>query len=427
MTVRDFLEAHRFRDENLDREELISAFDAEIEAKLAGRASSLALLSSCLSADGSVRTDEPALVVDAGGTNLRVAAVTLPSDGSAPRFEHVVRRPMPGTYGELDADAFHRAIADVVSEVAAKVPSASRLGYCFSYAFESTPDHDARLLAWAKNVAAPEVVGQLVGSELLKRTTAAVGRSVVLNDTVATLLAGKSRSCGRRFGGHLGFILGTGTNTACVERGEILNAESGEFNKLERSDFDLVHDSATVDPGKAVFEKMISGAYLGGVGLTMLRAASEEGLFSSTAAAAVASLRELTTVQLDGFVSNPLAESNPLSAVFALESDRVLARELARAVFHRAAVLTAVHLAAFVRRCPSASRATPVLIAIDGSTYYKTTAVPFDAIVRDELDRLAAVGGLYEIVRVEEAPMAGAAVAALTDADGMPGRDFTTP
>ena len=416
MTVRDFLEAHRFRDENLDREELISAFDAEIEAKLAGRASSLALLPSTLPADGDVRTDEPALVVDAGGTNLRVAAVTLPSDGSAPRFEHVVRRPMPGTHGELGADAFHRAIADVVSEVAAKAPSARRLGYCFSYAFESTPDHDARLLAWAKNVAAPEVVGQLVGSELLKRTTATVGRSVVLNDTVATLLAGKARGCGRRFGGYLGFILGTGTNTACVEKGEVLNAESGEFNRLERSAFDLAFDATTVDPGKAVFEKMISGAYLGGVGLTVLKAAARDGLFGAAAAAAVDGLAGLSTVQLDAFATDPAAAENPLGAVFAAESDRTLARELSVAVFRRAAVLTAVHLAAFVRRCPKTAPGEPILVTVDGSTYYKTRAVPFDLLVRAELDALAAARGwAYEIVRVDEAPMVGAAVAALTD------------
>ena len=405
---RKFLDGRGFLSDGFDRAALLSAFDAEIDRALAGAPSSLQMLPSSLSASGGVLTDTPALVVDAGGTNLRVGAVTIPSDGSAPRFEHVVRAPMPGTRGRVTSDGFHGAIAAALDGVAARVPGADRLGYCFSYACASTPGHDARLLAWSKQVDAPEVVGQLVGAELVRRLARPVRRAAVLNDTVATLLAGKATHPASTDASYLGFILGTGTNTAAVEQGEIRNAESGEFDKVNRSGFDLEFDRTTSDPGCAVFEKMISGAYLGPLGQTILRSAAQAGLFASATAAALDSAGAIGTRDLDAFA----AGDTPAFAAGFAEADLASARELATEVFRRAAILSAVHLAAFVRR----QRSPHVVLTVDGSTYYKTRAVPFDRLVREELAALVGPAErTVEIVKVDEAPMVGAAIAALTD------------
>ena len=401
-----FLRQNGFAVDEIDCEALIAAFDHEIEQALGGGKSSLQMLPSSLKADGRVVTDTPTLVVDAGGTNLRVGAVTIPSDGSAPRFEHIVRLPMPGTTGRVCADAFHGTIAAALDSVAAKVPRADRLGYCFSYACESTANHDAKLLAWSKQVEAPEVVGQFVGAELVRRLARPVRRVAVLNDTVATLLAGKATCPSAGGASFLGFILGTGTNTAAVEKGEIRNAESGEFDKVVRSAFDLAFDETTSDPGCAVFEKMISGAYLGPLGREMLRFAARAGLFSSATAVALESCRTLETRELDDFAAGGVPD---FAAGFDT-ADIGPVRELAQAVFRRAAVLTAVHLAAFVRRQPTER----VVLTVDGSTYYKTRSVPFDTLVRGELAALVP-HHTFEIVRVDEAPMVGAAIAALTD------------
>ena len=400
-----FLLEHGFLTDGIDREKLIDAFDGEIDRALQGGKSSLQMLPSSLSASGRIRTDTPTLVVDAGGTNLRVGAVTIPSDGSAPRFEHVVRLPMPGTHGRVSADEFHGAIAAALDGVAAKVPRADRLGYCFSYGCESNADHDAKLLAWSKQVEAPEVVGQYVGAELVRRLSHPVGHIAVLNDTVATLLAGKAMYPFASDAAYLGFILGTGTNTAAVEVGEIRNAESGEFDKIVRSDFDLKLDSTTTDPGCAVFEKMISGAYLGPLGLTVLRGASDAGLFASATVSALARRDTLETRELDAFA----AGETPEFAEGFDAADLAFARDVATSVFRRAAILTAVHLAAFIRR----QGAKHIVLTVDGSTYYKTRSVSFDSLVRGELagqvpDRTISV------VRVDEAPMVGAAIAALS-------------
>ncbi len=385
----------------------MDAFDLEIERALRGEKSSLQMLPSSLSASGRIRADEPVLVVDAGGTNLRVGAVTIPSDGSVPRFEHVVRLPMPGTRGRVSADEFHGAIAAALDGVAAKVPRADRLGYCFSYACASTADHDAKLLAWSKQVEAPEVMGQLVGAELVRRLSRPIRRVAVLNDTVATLLAGKAAYPSAEATAFLGFILGTGTNTAAVEQGEIRNAESGEFDRIVRSDFDIAFDRTTSDPGCAVFEKMISGAYLGPLGLTVLRGAADAGLLASATVSALARLETLETRELDAFA----AGETPEFAEGFDAADFAFAQDVATSVFRRAAVLTAVHLAAFVRR----QKAKRVVLTVDGSTYYKTRSVPFDSLVRGELAALTGPSGYeFEIVRVDEAPMGGAAIAALS-------------
>jgi hexokinase len=228
---------------------------------------------------------------------------------------------------------------------------------------------------------------------------------VVLNDTVATLLAGLSCQ-GKECPGQIGFILGTGTNVACVEKGTIRNAESGECDKMARSPCDLAYDATLPDTGAAPFEKMVSGAYLGGVGRELLKAAARAGLIDGAGLDGVS----LTALDLDAFGAGDVSSSSPLAAALA-PKDIPVARELVRAVFLRAVSLTAAHLAAFVRRSAEAGR-SPVRITADGSTYWKTRAVDFDGLVRKEIAELVP-DVPFEIVHIDEAPMVGAAVAAM--------------
>ena len=88
-------------------------------------------------------------------------------------------------------------------------------------------------------------------------------------------------------------------------------------------------------------------------------------------------------------------------------------------VFERAAVLTAVHLAAFVIKTGEGVSATsPVAIKADGSTYYKTASIQFEDSVRRELDDILVKRRNinYEIMpQMEDAPMIGAGIAAMLD------------
>ena len=403
-SIEGFLRKSGFRPEREMLAATMRAFEDEAAKAVAGEPSSLRMIDSHLPGCVDVQSlaDRPVIVVDAGGTNLRVASIRLTAGG--PMFAHVRKSRMPGTDGLVSAELFHRAIAAEVDAVRVCEPQAACIGYCFSYECTSLPDGDAELVAWSKQIAAPDVIGQRVGAELVRRLAGGPLPVVVLNDTVATLLAGQSRQ-DKVCPGQVGFILGTGTNLASIENGTIRNAESGECDKVPRTPCDLAYDATLPDTGAAPFEKMVSGAYLGGVGLELLKAAAREGLLQANGLDELA----LSTRDLDSFAAGSADAANPLAAILSPD-DVPVAQEIARAVVRRSALLTAAHLAAFVRRSAEAGRA-PVRVTVDGSTYWKTRAVDFDGIVRAEMAAL--VPDIpFEIFRTDEAPMVGAAVAA---------------
>ena len=75
---------------------------------------------------------------------------------------------------------------------------------------------------FSKEIRAPEVEGTLVGAGLAEALERAGVRgkrtTVLLNDTTATLLAGRSAAEDtRQYDGYVGYILGTGTNAAYLE------------------------------------------------------------------------------------------------------------------------------------------------------------------------------------------------------------------
>lgn len=425
-TPEEFLEANEFVvAANIDRQGMIASFLSEMEKGLKGEESSLPMIPAYVGVSGKIPAGMKAAVLDAGGTNFRSAIVSIP-----PQIENKRNQPMPGTENEVSDEDFYAAFADEVKRVLPDA-TAQKIGFCFSYNCDATPELDAKLNCWTKGIRAPGIVGQYVGKELLKRLGG--GKIAIVNDTVATLLAAKATEGERTYSSYLGFILGTGTNTAYVEKNSnitklagldpegsmIINAESGSMNKIHRSRFDVAMDSKTNDPGHNPFEKMIAGGYLGGIGLEVFKAAAKEGFFSKSAADKITGMAALATMDLDNFVAHFKKEGrdNPLDAIFADANDAKMARRLALPIFERAAVLTAVHLAAFVIKTgEGADPSAPVAINADGSTYYKTRAVPFAETVVKELDDMLVKRRNihYEITpMVEDAPMVGAGIAAM--------------
>ena len=406
-TPEQFLEENGFvAAADLDRAGLLSAFISEMEKGLKGEPSSLMMIPTFVGVNGKIPEGSSAAVLDAGGTNFRGAIVSIP-----PKISDKQNQPMPGTKGEVDEETFYNAFAAEVKRLEGK-PSCKKLGWCFSYPAEATKDLDAKLVRWTKNIKAPAIVGQFVGKELLKRTG---GEGIaVVNDTVATLLAAKATEGDKTYSSYIGFILGTGTNTAYVEKNKNI-----AFDKAPRSKFDDAADAKTGNPGIGLLEKMIAGAYLGGVGLEIYKAAAKEGLFSKEAASALGGLGALETMDFDNFCAGFRKEGrdNVLDTIFANPDDAKMAKRLGLPVFERAAVLTAVQLAAFVIKSgEGADPSAPVAINADGSTYYKTRAIPFDATVRRELDEMLVQrrNVHYAITpQVDDAPMVGAAIAAM--------------
>lgn len=425
-TPEEFLEENNFTvAEKIDRQAMIATFLSEMEKGLKGEPSSLRMIPTYVGVNGKIPQGAKAAVLDAGGTNFRSAVVSIP-----PTIEDKKNQPMPGAKSDVTEDEFYGAFAEELKRVAPKA-TVKKYGWCFSYNCDATPELDAKLNCWTKGVRAPTIVGQYVGKELLKRLGG--GEIAIVNDTVATLLAAKATEGNKTYSSYLGFILGTGTNTAYVEKNRnivklqgldpsgsmIINAESGSFDKLAQSNFDKAMDQKTQDPGHNPLEKMIAGGYLGGVGLELYKAAAKAGLFSAKAASAIGGIGALETMDLDNFCAAFKKEGrdNPLDAIFADPDDAKMARRLGIPVFERAAVLTAIHLAAFcIKSGEGADDSAPIAINADGSTYYKTRAIPFAATVKKELDdMLVQRRNIHYCItpQVDDAPMVGAAIAAM--------------
>jgi len=251
---------------------------------------------------------------------------------------------------------------------------------------------------------------------------------VVLNDTVAALLAGMAQ--GQAFGAssYIGFILGTGTNTAYVEHNgnigkldgylgagsQVINVESGGFAGVPRGPFDLQLDANSENPGGHVFEKLISGVYMGSLTLELLQALATEGAFSASGGASLSIMKELSTIHIDNLAAENGRDIGVLGSEVFTDDDRETMKTVFMAVVDRAALLTAVNIAAAVVKSGSGQDADhPVCVNIDGSTYYKTYQLADKA--QAYLKELLDARGLHiRCIQVDDAPVVGAAIAGLT-------------
>ena len=116
--IRAFLKENGFAPARADRVAVMRAFEGEADAAIAGAPSSLRMIDSCISFSSvAPAASAPVVVVDAGGTNLRVAAVRFTTGGTV--FSNLRRSRMPGTDGTVSADAFHAAMAAELDAVRA--------------------------------------------------------------------------------------------------------------------------------------------------------------------------------------------------------------------------------------------------------------------------------------------------------------------
>ena len=426
--VHEFLRTWNISPEAIDMHACCDAFMREMEKGLAGDgAGSLAMIPTFVDPEGSVTRGEQVIVLDAGGTNLRSCLVSFSEDGRV-HIGSYRKSGMPGVRSEVSAREFFGALAD---EVEPLIDRSDRIGFCFSYAARITAGHDGIPISFSKEVKAPEVVGMPVGASLLAELSrrghdVARTRVSVVNDTVATLLAGKAAP-GSSYGGYVGFILGTGTNTAYVEQTAnigkldrlatdtmVINVESGGFDlvpgELDRRFFD-----STKDPAAHHFEKMISGAYLGPFSELVIRQAIAEGLCSETFANLFETITPLDTKRMSHYLEMPHNEEYDLVRCVRQKEDAVALSMILDAIIARAAKLTAVNLSAAVLKSGSGmDEGHPVCINADGTTFYKTARLE-DYTRRYVREFLVETHRRHvEFVHIADSPIIGAAVAALS-------------
>ncbi len=429
--VSEFLRNYRMDLSDLNFDEVCAAFLDEMKRGLAGEPSGLQMLPTYIQTEMEVPTDEPVLVLDAGGTNFRVATVCFGREGKV-SIENFRKYPMPGVDSEVDKNVFFETMAGYIKDT---IVNGQRIGFCFSYPVQMYPDKDGRLIQFSKQIKAKGVAGELIGGNLklaLDRIGAKKpGPIVILNDTVATLLAGKAELEHRNCDDFIGFILGTGTNCCYLEKNsnilkvpsldpsksQVINMESGGFALGIGGILDQSFDRNTADPGRYTFEKMISGRYLGGLCGLVINKAAEDGLFSKGVSDKLKQLNELTTIDISSYLENQ-ENANPLAAALAVgrDEDRAILTVLIERIVERAAMLAAISLTATVIESGQGSNSkAPICITAEGTTFHQLknmkakTKYYLKQYLTERHQRY------WKLVEIENATLIGAAVAGLTN------------
>ncbi|MCJ1403621.1 glucokinase [Xylographa trunciseda] len=251
------------------------------------------------------------MAVDLGGTNFRVCSIHLNGDTtfSLTQSKVVIPRELMvaktaqelfsflakqvqiflKTHHEDHYEAGVRRRKTMSAADGYKDEENFYLGFTFSFPVKQLGINSGKLIRWTKGFDIEDAVGKDVCAllqEEIDKLHLPVKVAALVNDTVGTLMARSYTSPGKT-GTLIGAIFGTGTNGAYVERldkvkkmasingsdydkttGEmIVNTEWGSFDNslsvLPNTPYDDDLDKESVNPGIQMFEKRISGMFLG--------------------------------------------------------------------------------------------------------------------------------------------------------------------
>nr|XP_043623497.1 hexokinase-2 [Erigeron canadensis] len=243
--------------------------------------------------------------LDLGGTNFRVLRVKLGGGENVKKEFEEVSIPPKLMIGKCE-DLFDFIAGELAKFVDTEgedmhIPAGTQreLGFTFSFPVKQSSIAGGTLVRWTKGFNIADAVGQDIVEELTKAMERAgldMRVSALVNDTVGTLAGGRYSNKNV----IAAVILGTGTNAAYVERanaipkwqgllpksGEmVINMEWGNFRSshLPLTEYDESLDSDSLNPGEQIFEKIISGMYLGEiVRRVLLKMAVEAEFFGET-------------------------------------------------------------------------------------------------------------------------------------------------
>jgi hexokinase len=250
---------------------------------------------------------------------------------------------------------------------------------------------------------------------------------VMLNDTTATLLHGISAVSEAPGSPVIGFILGTGVNTASAEFAipkigfartdapQIVVHESGAFANPALGAIDRAFDATTANPGLHPTEKAVSGAYLGPLYLFILKDAIRAGVVRARHQEELLALPSLASGTLNDFLHAPFSRKGGLSALFdADETEAVSAAVRIGAILsERAGLFAAALVAGTVEHVNGGTTPeSPIRIAVEGTTFLRFFHLR-EALEAHLHAALFAKSPRFYLLRpVEQASLLGAAFAA---------------
>ncbi|KAG5319354.1 HXK2 Hexokinase, partial [Pseudoatta argentina] len=224
------------------------------------------------------------LALDLGGTNFRVLLITLDRQNfdMKSKIYAIPQSLMLGTGTQL-FDHIAQCLALFVKDLNLQ-NEVLPLGFTFSFPLTQHGLTEGHLVRWTKGFNCSGVIGEDVVALLedaISRRKVKIDVCAILNDTTGTLMscAWKNRNC------RIGLIVGTGSNACYVEKTKnvqcaipgnysasksdmLINTEWGAFGEQDVlnfviTEFDRAIDENSINPNKQLFEKMISGMYMG--------------------------------------------------------------------------------------------------------------------------------------------------------------------
>ncbi|KAJ2902786.1 Glucokinase [Zalerion maritima] len=369
------------------------------------------------------------LAVDLGGTNFRVCSVLLGGDStfnltatkvaipkdlmvaesSKPLFQFLAKQveEFLRTHHDDHFQAYIQRRKTLSSIERVREEEIFHLGFTFSFPVQQLAINKGTLIRWTKGFDIPEAVGKDVCKLLqdaIDDLHLPVKVSALVNDTVGTLMTRSYTSPGKE-SAILGAIFGTGTNGAYIEKMDkikkpvqgsydkstglmVVNTEWGSFdnqlNHLPDTPYDTQLDKESLNPGLQMYEKRVSGMFLGEIcRLALLDLVKDPAisLFKNDSQTTVAEESGLNKQWgLDSALLSTAAEdeSEDLSKlkasiekelkIFAPSLEDLKAfRDVSAAVVRRAAKLSAVPIGAIVLDSGNLETDEIVDIGVDGS------------------------------------------------------------
>lgn len=385
---------------------------------LASEGRMLPMIPTYLKNSGAVPHDENAVVIDAGGTNFRCALARFTEYGC--EISELKKMPMPGIWRSATWEEFISFVADAIMPY---MDRADKIGFCFSYSADITPEIDGRVIRIDKEVVITGSEGKLVGASLiaeLERRGCRGKSTVILNDTAAVLLGVSATLDKDRFSGFIGEINGTGTNTCCIvpiekigklhaegKDGVIVNIESGLYEDLPRGEFDEELDRESNNPGLKHLEKMTSGVYLGALSRKIFKAAAAEGILSADCLEKIDALGNYDATVVDRWACGGVKNEMDVT-----EEEALFLEETCLALFDRSARCMCCNLVA-ITLLTGEGTDKPVCVCAEGSLVQKSRH--FLPMLNKYLDEyaLGVFGRKLELVVGYETTLPGAAAAVL--------------
>ena len=340
---RFFLEKYGMLPELVDPSLCSDMICEDMKKGLAGEHSFMPMIPTYLVNDGAVPKDEAVIVIDAGGTNFRCALLRFTDSGY--ELEGLKKCLMPGINEPTTWDEFISFVADMILPFAGRT---DKIGFCFSYEAEITPDIDGRVVVIDKEVVIRGSEGKLVGKSLsdeLARRGYPGKRVVVLNDTAAVLLGGSASIDKNIYSTFIGHVSGTGTNCCCivpmkqisklsssVDKNIIVNMEAGLYGGVPKGYFDELLDSESHNPGSKIIEKQTAGVYLGELVHLMIDKAAEDGIISGETVRKLKSEGKISSALIDSW-----AFGNGLNKIFSATDEAEFVKDISLSVIDRSA------------------------------------------------------------------------------------------